>query len=222
MSYRENKGKNVMNIKKSYVYRSIRMAAAQSLLSLWMLRFCIYVVLLVLLITNLLFGFDSDKSRDFNGPLFFFVACLIVYLAFETTGLIRIVIALIIPEKGTTATRYADIISFAEMCERVESQRLHPISHMEYWGISPLADFIIIERYGVFNVIPYSAIQEVLPWWPIYITKHDVASQRCAIAIQDTLSNRYVIICDDRDEKEKLICALNNVLQKVRKEGNYL
>lgn len=132
--------------------------------------------------------------------------------------MINNVIELVSPEKGTAAKRYADIISFEEMCGRVELQYLHPLSHLEYWGITMLKDFIIYERYGQFFVIPYSAVQLVDPCW----TKRRSYSRECSVAIQDTLSHWYVIVCEDRDEKEKLIHNLNAVLQRVREEGNYL
>ena len=144
-----------MNIKKSYVYKNIRKAAARNLFTPALPQTFISVAFAVCL-----FWIMVTHVELFTAWGLFMDICLLIHAALWSAALYPNLIAFISPEKSVAATRYVEFVSFEEMCERVETQRLKPIIHLEYWDIYPLEDFIIYKHKKDFFVIPYSAIRE--------------------------------------------------------------
>ena len=208
-----------MNIKKTYVYKSIRMAAVQRILSLSMFFFYICVALLVMTLHGLFFEFDLDRDQHTLTPIFFFIFFLLFSIVTGSITWVQCVIALISPEKSEAAKRYTDYISFEDMCMRVESQYLWAPYHWEHWRLCLLKDFIIYEHYGAFFVIPYSAVQEIIPWKDVIVSAHP---RRIGASLRDALSHYYIIYFNSSNEKAEFTYTLNAILQETRENGGHL
>lgn len=211
-----------MDIKKSYVYKGIRKAAVESLLSPVTIFCCICMVFLVFWIYGLFFEFDLDENPDFIFIWAFFALGFFLFTVMGIQRLVRGVTGLFSPEDSIAATRYMDFISFEEMCERVEAQYLQPLLPMRRWGINALADFILYEKYATFAVIPYSAILDVQPVESSGKDFDEISSPTFYVEIQDTLSNQYLIQCANCGEQEELLQTLKKMLQWMREEKHYL
>ena len=211
----------VMNIKKTHVYKSIRMAALQNILSLNTLVSGFCTTLLAQLLYEICFD-DPNQNFKMTVTTFFSIFLLIFAIYTFCPNYIQDVIALISPEKSIAAKQYAESISFENMCIRVESQYLSAPYHWEHWRLCLLKDFIIYEHYGAFFVIPYAAVQDIVPWENHFRMVYDAFSSRTAAAIQDIFSHKYVILFDNNDEKAQFTHSLNAILQEARENGGHL
>lgn len=207
---------------KTYVYKSIRMAAMQDILSLNSFASCFCAALLMITFYEFFFEYDPNQELKITAATFLSVFLLIFAIYISCPNYIQDIIALVSPEKSAAAKRYADSISFEDMCMRVESQYLRPLYHLEHWRLCPLKDFIIYEHYGAFFVIPYSAVQEIIPWEIRFKMAYDAFSHEAAVAVQDIFSHKYVIFFKNANEKAEFISTLNAILQKARENSGHL
>lgn len=206
-----------MEIKNSYVYKGIRKATIQSMFPWDAIRFCVFLAFTVLPLCSLFFAPDSAPTGD-TVLLVLLVTIIFGFLfTIQTLALRKAIDIMRSPEKSTAATRYANILSFENLCMYVELQCSQPLSDMDCWGVKALADFIIYERYGDFAVIPYFAIQTIQQgeiWQKQYGVSH---FQNYSVVIRDIYSNSYTIICESTSKREEMFYNLDEALQKARK-----
>lgn len=208
-----------MEIKDTFVYQSIRRAAMQQLLSRRLIRFCVFLAFTILPILALFFASYSDSD---GGAVLAALLVPLIFgflLIFDAIALYRSVTVLISPEKSTTATRYAKLISFEEMCARVEAERMQPLNGRQLSGVNILADFITYERYGEFSVIPYAVIRKI---YPGQFTRQRNYVEGFFVHIEDTFSNSYEIVCYTEEDRQQIIYNLDDALHTARKNGGCL
>ena len=206
-----------MEIKNSYVYRGIRKAILQSMFPWDAIRFCVFLIFTILPLCSFFFAPASDQTEDAVLTALIVTIIFGFLLAIQTIALAKAVDIMRSPEKSTAATRYANILSFENLCMYVESQCAQPLSDMGHWGVKALADFIIYEHYGDFSVIPYCAIQTIQPgeiWQKQYGVSH---FQNYSVVIEDIYSHSYTIICESTSKREEMFYNLDEALQKARK-----
>lgn len=204
-----------MNIKKSYVYKNIRKASARTLFTPALPQTFISVAFAVwmfwVMVTHVELFTTWGLLLDIG---------LLIYAALWSAALYPSLIAFISPEKSVAATRYAEFVSFEEMCERVETQRLKPIIHLEYWDIYPLEDFIIYKHKKDFFVIPYSAVRRFYSRQTP--EKRRFLSEPPMFFVDiDTLSHQYWVVCADREERDEVNRILNEILQKWHEKNSH-
>ena len=206
-----------MEIKNSYVYKGIRKAILQSMFPWDAIRFCVFLMFAILPLCSLFFTPDSSPTEDTVLSILLVTIIFGFLFTIQTIALAKAVDIMRSPEKSTAATRYANILSFENLCMYVESQCSQPLSDMGFWGVKALADFIIYEHYGDFAVIPYCAIQTIQKgeiWQKQYGVSH---FQNCSVVIKDIYSYSYTIICESTSKQEEMFYNLDEALQKARK-----
>lgn len=178
-----------MEIKKSYVYKSIRKAGIESLFSYQTIFLCLMTIGTISSIAFFWAG-EFEVWMIVADILFaLFCSAALWYAIRQNTASFT---AIINPCKSKCALRYAHMIPFDEMCAMAETES-ESANLVQALGDARVTEhFIIISSYGSFWVIPHKAVRGIVPTY--YRSNIESAEY---ISITDFQDNKYSIVCDD-------------------------
>lgn len=182
-----------MEIKKSYVYKSIRKAGIESLFSYQTIFLCLMTIGTISSIAFFWAGKFEVWMIVADILFALFCSAALWYAIRQNTASFT---AIINSCKSKCALRYAHMIPFDEMCAMAETES-ESANLVQALGDARVTEhFIIISSYGSFWVIPHKAVRGIVPTY--YRSNIESAEY---ISITDFQDNKYSIVCDDIERK---------------------